>query len=229
MCSSRLGGFVASWIRGWPNVSSCPKRCHRFLQSCVFCPGPRGHLRFLLTRQTYLRPLGQLLCWEADLIAQWEIFFSQTGFSSVEVGSPNPVTRRHCAFQHGCQLLLLFADKTSSQEVVTRHPLCRCLVYWYFVFLCFAPDCFGVVKGKSNFCQCDLEVSIYPLPVAWLQNRQWPSALVFITAGPEGWPRSQEPHQGDAGKTDVQPAYSEGMSQQGLMQSAFSPCNTSRF
>ena len=51
-----------------------PKCCRRFLQSCVLCPGPRGHLHFLLTRQTCLRPVGLLLWWEADLIAQWEKF-----------------------------------------------------------------------------------------------------------------------------------------------------------
>lgn len=49
------------------------------------CSLPRAHLHFLLTRQTCLGFVGQLLHWEADLIAQWE------------TGSQQAVTRQPLA------------------------------------------------------------------------------------------------------------------------------------
>lgn len=91
-----------------------PKCCCRFLESCVFCPGPRAHLHLLLTRQRCLKPVGISFC-AGKLISKHSgkhFFKNFLRLSVLLILIQSSMTRKQPCFS--AQMLLLFSANESS-------------------------------------------------------------------------------------------------------------------
>lgn len=165
MCLSKLGKFVASWISLRPNVSG-------YILSVA-----AGSWRVVFSAQ--VPGLISIYCWlDRDVSNLWGSAFVLGSWSQSTVGntflktfldwvffsySSNPAwLENNPAFQHRCFCFSLLMS-LAHQEQIDRMPSCFCLLYWYFLFLGFAPECSGcsrevqlvvIVTGRSVFISC---------------------------------------------------------------------------